>query len=68
MTAVETILKAMAAYFPDRFPAQSGGDLCGCFRSGFDPGTGQMWVEANIEVMAQGSSACADGESGIVRI
>jgi N-methylhydantoinase B len=68
MTAVETILKAMAADFPDRFPAQSGGDLCGCFRYGFDPVTGQMWVEANIEGIGQGASAFADGESAVVHI
>ncbi len=68
MTAVETILEAMAADFPDRFPAQSGGDLCGCFRYGFDPVTGQMSVEANIEGIGQGASAFADGESAVVHI
>ena len=68
MTAVETILKAMAADFPDRFPAQSGGDLCGCFRYGFDPVTAEMWVEANIEGIGQGASAFADGESAVVHI
>lgn len=68
MTAVETILKAMAADFPDRFPAQSGGDLCGCFRYGFDQVTGDMWVEANIEGIGQGASAFADGESAVVHI
>jgi len=68
MTAVETILKALAGDFPDRFPAQSGGDLCGCFRYGFDVQTGDMWVEANIEGIGQGASAWADGESAIVHI
>lgn len=68
MTAVETILKAMAADFPHRFPAQSGGDLCGCFRYGFDPMTSEMWVEANIEGIGQGASAFADGESAVVHI
>ncbi|MCA9859936.1 MAG: hydantoinase B/oxoprolinase family protein, partial [Thermomicrobiales bacterium] len=68
MTAVETILKALAADFPDRFPAQSGGDLCGCFRYGFDQVTGEMWVEANIEGIGQGASAFADGESAVVHI
>jgi N-methylhydantoinase B len=68
MTAVETTLKALAEDFPDRFPAQSGGDLCGCFRYGFDQATGQMWVEANIEGIGQGASAFADGESAIVHI
>jgi N-methylhydantoinase B len=65
---VETTLKALAEDFPDRFPAQSGGDLCGCFRYGFDQATGQMWVEANIEGIGQGASAFADGESAIVHI
>jgi N-methylhydantoinase B len=68
MTAVETTLKALAEDFPDRFPAQSGGDLCGCFRYGFDQNTGEMWVEANIEGIGQGASAFADGESAIVHI
>lgn len=68
LTAVETILKAMAADFPSRFPAQSGGDLCGCFRYGFDQTTGEMWVEANIEGIGQGASAFADGESAVVHI
>jgi N-methylhydantoinase B len=68
LTAVETILKAMAEDFPHRFPAQSGGDLSGCFRYGFDPATGEMWVEANIEGIGQGASAFADGESAVVHI
>jgi N-methylhydantoinase B len=68
MTAVETILKALGGDFPDRFPAQSGGDLCGCFRYGFDQITGEMWVEANIEGIGQGASAFADGESAVVHI
>ena len=62
------MLKALAEDFPDRFPAQSGGDLCGCFRYGFDQNTGEMWVEANIEGIGQGASAFADGESAIVHI
>lgn len=68
LTAVETILKAMAADFPHRFPAQSGGDLCAVFRYGFDSKTGEMWVEANIEGIGQGASAFADGESAVVHI
>lgn len=68
LTAVETILKAMAADFPERFPAQSGGDLCAVFRYGFDPASGEMWVEANIEGIGQGASAFADGESAVVHI
>ncbi len=68
LTAVETILKAMAADFPHRFPAQSGGDLCAVFRYGFDQKTGEMWVEANIEGIGQGASAFADGESAVVHI
>lgn len=68
LTAVETILKAMAEDFPHRFPAQSGGDLCAVFRYGFDPTNGEMWVEANIEGIGQGASAFADGESAVVHI
>jgi N-methylhydantoinase B len=68
LTAVETVLKAMAADFPDRFPAQSGGDLCAVFRYGFDQVTGEMWVEANIEGIGQGASSFADGESAVVHI
>jgi N-methylhydantoinase B len=68
MTAIEAIMSAMSADFPDRLPAQSGGDLCAVFRYGFDPVTSQMWVEANIEGIGMGASAFADGESAMVHI
>lgn len=68
MTAIEAIMSAMAPTFPDRLPAQSGGDLCAVFRYGFDPVTSQMWVEANIEGIGMGASAFADGESAMVHI
>ena len=68
LTAVETVTKALAPVFPDKLPAQSGGDLCGVFRYGFWPDTGKMWVEANIEGIGQGASATADGESAVVHI
>lgn len=68
LTGAECILHTLAPIFPDRLPAQSAGDLCGCFRYGFWPDTGKMWVEANIEGMGQGASASADGESAMVHI
>lgn len=68
LTAVETVTKALAPVFPDRFPAQSGGDLCGVFRYGFWPHSGKMWVEANIEGIGQGASSNSDGESAVVHI
>jgi N-methylhydantoinase B len=67
MTAVETVLKAMAGDFPERFPACSGGDLCGVLRYGFYE-NGRMWYEANIEGVGQGASAWADGENAMVHI
>ena len=68
LTAVETVCKALAPVFPDKLPAQSGGDLCGVFRYGFWPDTGKMWVEANIEGIGQGASSTADGESAVVHV
>ncbi|MCO5221612.1 MAG: hydantoinase B/oxoprolinase family protein [Thermomicrobiales bacterium] len=68
MTAIEATMSAMAPDFPDRFPAQSGGDLCAVFRYGFDPVTSEMWVEANIDGIGMGASASADGESAMVHI
>jgi N-methylhydantoinase B len=68
LTAVEAICAALAPTFPDRFPAQSGGDLCGVFRYGYWPDSGRLWVEANIEGIGQGASATADGESAMVHI
>lgn len=68
MTAIEAFLSAMAPVFPDRLPAQSGGDLCAVFRYGFDRTTGEMWVEANIEGIGMGASSFADGESAMVHI
>jgi N-methylhydantoinase B len=68
MTAIEASMSAMAPEFPDRLPAQSGGDLCAVFRYGFDPVTSEMWVEANIEGIGMGASAFADGESAMVHI
>ena len=68
LSAIETITKALASSFPERLPAQSAGDLCGCFRYGFWPDSGKMWVEANIEGIGQGASAYADGESAMVHV
>jgi N-methylhydantoinase B len=68
MTAIEACMSAMAPDFPERLPAQSGGDLCAVFRYGFDPVTSEMWVEANIEGIGMGASAFADGESAMVHI
>jgi len=68
LTAVETASKALAPVFPDRLPAQSGGDLCGIFRYGYWPETGKMWVEANIEGIGQGASSHSDGESAVVHV
>ena len=54
--------------FPNRFPAQSAGDLGGVLRYGFWPETGKMWFQANIEGIGQGASSSADGESAMVHI
>ncbi|MEZ4665699.1 MAG: hydantoinase B/oxoprolinase family protein [Thermomicrobiales bacterium] len=68
MTAIEAVMSTMSPIFPERLPAQSGGDLCAVFRYGFDVQTGEMWVEANIEGIGMGASAFADGESAMVHI
>ena len=68
MNAVEAIIHALAAVFPDKLPAGSGGDLCGVLRYGFYPDTGKMWFEANFDGVGQGASATADGESAMVHI
>lgn len=68
LTAVETVTKALAPVFPDKLPAQSGGDLCGIFRYGYWPESGKMWVEANIEGIGQGASSTGDGESAVVHV
>lgn len=68
LTAVETICAALAPVFPNSFPAQSAGDLCGVFRYGYWPVSGKMWVEANIEGIGQGASSWADGESAMVHV
>lgn len=68
LSGIECIVNTLAPHFPDRFPAQSGGDLCGCGRYGFWPETGKMWFEANIEGIGMGASAWADGESALVHI
>lgn len=68
LTGVETVCKGLAHVFPDRLPAQSGGDLCGVFRYGYWPDTGKMWVEANIEGIGQGASSFGDGESAVVHV
>ena len=68
LTGMEAICSALAPVFPDRFPAQSGGDLCAVFRYGYWPEDGGLWVEANIEGIGQGASAKEDGESAMVHI
>ncbi|MCC6791392.1 MAG: hydantoinase B/oxoprolinase family protein [Thermomicrobiales bacterium] len=68
LTAVETATKALAPVFPDKLPAQSGGDLCGIFRYGYWPESGKMFVEANIEGIGQGASSTSDGESAVVHV
>lgn len=68
LSAVEIICKALAPVFPNRFPAQSAGDLGGVLRYGFWPETGKMWFQANIEGIGMGASSSADGESAMVHI
>lgn len=68
LTAVEAICTALAPTFPDRFPAQSGGDLCGVFRYGYWPDGRGLFVEANIEGIGQGASIHGDGESAMVHV
>jgi N-methylhydantoinase B len=68
LSCSEGIAHTLGQVFPDKLPAQSGGDLMGVMRFGFWPGTGKMWVNANIEGVGMGASSSADGESAMVLI